>query len=266
MNEKVALKFIKQLKNDPERFTNEGRAYQLLQEYFAGFSIETLRELLCSQNNLIRQTALWIVSELGEEAGVLLKEVVPHMDDDDRQIAYYALEIVADIADGEYLTDFIRVFTFLEHSDPQMRLSVMLIVSGLSVRRIHEAYRYAVKEKMSNAPHKKMSNDTREKMLNDTYEKMHSAPHEKILNASHEKGLLSLINMNELTASSVTMMINADDALIRKYGAIAAVKLYKKYPGIINEGVHSDDFDIKELSRTVVQAKAEEALIKSLFP
>jgi len=227
MDETIGLKLIEELKDDPEKFRKERKSYQLLQEYFKGLSKETLRELLCFQDKNIKQTALWITSELGRTASDLLKEVVPHMNDDDDLICYYALGIVSRYANDEYIDDFLRVFTFLEHSNQEIRTTAMLVISNLSGPRIHEAYVCL----------------TNKKNLND----------------SHEKGLLALINVNALTASEVTHMINSDDDIIRKYGVIAAKKLYEKYPEIINEATNAEDLDIRDFSRTIVQAEAEYA-------
>lgn len=63
----------------------------------------------------------------------------------------------------------------------------------------------------------------------------------KILGDSHEKDLLSLIRINSLTASDITAMLNSDDSIIRKYGVIAAAKVYEKYPEIIEESVNSEN-------------------------
>jgi len=227
MNEIVGLRLIEELKNDPKKFYDDRKSYQLLQAYYKGLSKDTLRELLRHHDKRIRQTALWITSELGRNAGDLLKEVVSCIDDDDVFICYHALKIVSSAASGEYMDDFIRVFTFLEHRVQNLRILVMLIISGLSSQRINEAYAYSASE--------------------------------KILNDSHEKGLLFLLNVNTLTACDITQMISSDDAVIRKYGAIVAEKLYKKYPEIINEALNSEDSDVREFSGTIVDAKNESA-------
>lgn len=56
---KTGLELIDELKNDPEKFCKErGKATKLLEEYYDGLSMETLRELLCSQNIFIKEVAL----------------------------------------------------------------------------------------------------------------------------------------------------------------------------------------------------------------
>ena len=101
----------------------------------------------------------------------------------------------------------------------------MHIISGLSSPRIHEAHAYLANK--------------------------------EILNDSHKKCLLSLIDVNALTPTEITQMIESDDVIIRKYGIIAATKLYKKYPQIINEAINAQDLDVREFSKIVVGAKSK---------
>lgn len=225
MNETTGLRLIEKLKEDTERFRKEGGAYLLLQEYFDGFSKETLRDLLRNEDKYIRQIALWIISELGETAEDLLEEVVVQLNDDDPLICYYSSEIVACIATDKYMDDFMKVFGFFEHFNPEIRTLSMFIISTLSDSRIQEAYTYSVSN--------------------------------KILGGSHEKGLLSLTDVNSLTASDITAMVNSDDSVIRKYGVIAASKVCEKYPEIVTEAVNSEDADVKEFARAEMQAKVK---------
>ncbi len=73
-----------------------------------------------------------------------------------------------------------------------------------------------------------------------------------ILSDSHKKGLLSLSDAHAY--SEIMYMINSDDDIIRKYGIIAASRLYEKYPEIINEAVNADDLDVREFSRGQIKA------------
>ena len=225
MDETIGLRLIEELKEDTERFRREGGAYRLLQEYFDGLSRETLRDLLSCEDKSIRQITLWIISELGETAKDLLEEIASQMNDDDPLICYYSSEIVACFATDRYMDDFMRVFDFFEHSNAKIRQLSMFIISKLTDSRIQEAYAYAVNN--------------------------------KILSDSHEKGLLALININTLTTSDITAMINSSDSIIREYGIIAASKVYGRYPELIEESINSEDLDIQDFSKMKVQAKVK---------
>ena len=76
-----------------------------------------------------------------------------------------------------------------------------------------------------------------------------------MLSDSHEKGLLSLMHIDTLTAFGITAMLHSDDSVIRKYGVIAASKVYEKYPEIINESVTSEDLDVQDYAKREVRAR-----------
>ncbi len=234
MDETIGLRLIEELKEDTEKFRKEDGAYQLLQVYFEGFSKETLRDLLCYEDKHIRQIALWIISELGKDAENLLGEVVSQMDDVDPFICYYSSEIVACIATDKYMDDFMKVFTFFDHPNAKIRTLIMFIISTLADSRIQEAYTYSINN--------------------------------KILGDSHEKGLSFLMNVNSLSNSDITALVNSHDSVIRKYGVIIASKVYEKYPEIIKDSVNSEDLDVQVFSKTEVQAKAKIAQFEHMMP
>ena len=226
MNKSNGLRLIEKLKKDPDKFRKEGGGYQLLEEYFHGLSTETLHDLLCYEDKCIRELSLWIISELGEEtAEDFLEEVASQMKNGDPAIYFHSSEIVACYGTDKYMDDFMRIFGFFEHSNAKIRGLSMYRISQLNDSRIKEAYAYSVNN--------------------------------KILSDSHEKGLLSLIHINTLTASDITAMLNSNDSIIRKYGVIAASKVYEKYPELIRESVNSEDSDVQEYSKSELQAIAE---------
>lgn len=223
MDETKGLRLIEKLKKDTEKFGGEDQ-YQLLQEYCNGLSKETLHDLLCCEDKLIRIIALWIISELGKETPKdFLGEAVSQMNDDDPAIYRWSSEIVAWYGTGKYMDDFMKIFVFVEHSNAKIRKVSMVRISQLTDSRIKEAYAYSVSN--------------------------------KILSDSHEKGLLSLIRINKLTASDITAMLHSDDSVTRKYGVIAASKVYEKYPEIINESVTSEDLDVQDYAKGEVRAR-----------
>ena len=232
MDETNGLRIIEILKKDKEKFRKEVGGYQLLQEYFNGLSKETLHDLLSYEDKDIRALALWIISELGEEAAKdFLEEAASQMNDDDPAIYRWSSEIVAWYGTGKYMDDFMKIFVFFEHSNAKIRMVSMFRISELTDSRIKEAYAYSVGNKM--------------------------------LSGSHEKGLLSLMHINTLTASDITAMLNSDDSVIRKYGVIAASKVYEKYPEIINKSVTSEDLDVQDYAKHIVQVKDKMAQLRA---
>jgi hypothetical protein len=68
---------VKELHENPHVFYEKGKSYQLLQEYFKGFEIDTLTDLLTNSDPYVKRAAIWIASELGHESRSLIKEIVP---------------------------------------------------------------------------------------------------------------------------------------------------------------------------------------------
>ncbi|MCM1222696.1 MAG: hypothetical protein NC548_50390 [Lachnospiraceae bacterium] len=228
MDETNGSKLIEMMKKDKEKFRKEHGGYQLLTAYFNGFPKETLRNLLCDEDKDIRGLALWIIYELGRGTSRdFLEEVTSQMNGDDPGIYFWAAEIVARYGTGKYMDDFMKIFCFFEHPDAKIRRQSMGIISMLNDSRIRKAYAYSVMN--------------------------------KILSDSHEKSLLSLLHINTLTASDIAEMLHSDDSIIRKYGVIAAEKVYDKHPEIIRESVNSEDLDVREYSKMILEIQAEKA-------
>ena len=106
MDESAGLALIEELKSSPDEFFREGgRGYMLLEEYFKGLSKDTLRALLRSEDERIRDLAIWITYELWDGGAELMNEIVQLVDDSDPNNHYFAINIIAHHARGEYMDD-----------------------------------------------------------------------------------------------------------------------------------------------------------------
>lgn len=192
---------IAELLADPARFKQEGRAYQLLDEYFSGLSIETLRPLLHHESGLVRHAALWVTSELGEQARVLLKDTIPLIASSDRFESYHALEIAAVCAVGDQIERFVAVAEGLESGDDVIRGLTMRLMSRADAAQLRAAAAAAV------------------------YEMPRAEVHKRGMD------LLSIGDMADPDA--IKAFLTSEDALTRCYGAIAAKRLRNKHPELL---------------------------------
>ena len=142
MNNMDASLLIADLKRQPESFFDEGRAYDLLQEYFEGFSVSSLEELLTHRNLSVRKSAIWIVSELGSNAIVVAPQVLPLLNDGERYIKYYALESLMVFSASGLGGIFHHVVSALEDSDAVIRELGMYLISNASNTQLKEAIRH----------------------------------------------------------------------------------------------------------------------------
>jgi hypothetical protein len=180
---------IGELLNDPQRFDEAGRAYELLQVYFSGLPVDTLRPLLQSDNIWTQRTAAFVAAELGRESRPLIYDVVPLLKSRDRHVQDYAMQVLTVCCDGEYAEVFGHVVQKLESDDEGLRLQAMDLVGNADVAQLEAAARF-----LANQP----SGET------------------------HQRGLRALATA-ELAAPEVIKALEEDrDPLVQRYGSIAA--------------------------------------------
>jgi hypothetical protein len=207
---------ITDLLDRPEEFHEQGRAYDLLQEYFAGLPVGTLRPLVRHENELVRRAAIWILSELGAGASSLLDEVVPLITSRDRYLAYHALEIAIVCAIGERVDRFAAITRGLEHDDEVIRVLTMRLLSNADQTQLEAGHVQAATSGLAEA---------------------------------HRLGLERLSRQTSLEPDAVTGMLAAGDPLLRRYGAIAARRLMGRFPELMAAAAASPDADVGRFAR-----------------
>jgi len=207
---------INELLADPVDFDRRGTAYQLLQAYFHGLPVETLRPLLLHRNGLVRRAAMFVASELGHGARALIHDVVPLIRDLDPHIRWYAIEsVMASSSSGADADQFGYVIQELENEDDSMRRLAMRLVSN--------------------------ANQTQIEVCSQRCGPIGSG-------ALHEQGLLILLKGDSVDRNDVLRMLGAPDPLTRKYGAIAAKRLFNKCPQLLKDAALSTDHDVNRFS------------------
>lgn len=205
---------IEELLGDPVRFKQEGRAYQLLEEYFSGLSVETLRPLLRHENGLVRHAALWVMAELGDQACELLDDATPFIASDDRFHSYHALEIAAVCATGTQIDRFVKVAEGLESDDTVIRSLTMRLMSRADQLQL-QASAVAVQD-------------------GSAYSDV------------HKRGLKLLAIGDKADPKDVQVLLGSDHGLDQIYGAIAAKRLREKYPELLKRAAALPNLSIRE--------------------
>lgn len=211
---------IKELHENPHVFYKKGRAYQLLQEYFKGYKLDTLSDLLTNSDPYVKRAAIWMASELGNESRSLITEIVPLAnDDEDEYIQSYALEVLIVCAHGEHSEKIIHVIKALQSNRKLIRLLAMRVIANLTADQFDAGIEYL-----------KSSNE----------------------NDLHIEGLRSLNEFEQLSAKQALSMINSEEPLIRKYGAIIAKRKLQSEPDLMKKVTKSSDSDLQEFSHSFV--------------
>ena len=177
---------IASLKENPEHFFDQGKSYDLLQEYFRGFPIISLAKLLGDKNKTIRKSAIWIASELDEPPISLVDQIVPLIMEDDRYIKYTTLETIMRISDVGFGGIFHHLINALECNDAIVRKVAMYLISNSDDIQLEEALNYFSKSN----------------------------------NCAHLNGLKFLIDADNMSATNIDQMLNDENELLPRYGAI----------------------------------------------
>ena len=121
---------LNELLEQPERFVEQGRAYLLLEEYFDGLPVASLRPLLRHEDENVNRAAVWIASELGSNVCELLEDVAPLIDCTNLYVKYYAMEVVALCSESNRPGLFLKVFRQLLDDDDDTKVLTMHLVAN----------------------------------------------------------------------------------------------------------------------------------------
>ena len=179
---------IEELLHDPQRFDDAGRAYDLLQEYFSGFSIETLRPLLRSKDIWIQRSSSFIAAELGHRSQPLLYDVIPMLDSTEAHVQAYAMDVLTVCSTGQRAALFAHVARKLESNHEGLRSIAMDLVANADVQKLEAAARF-----FARGQHR----------------------------TGHERGLHALAASDQMPPADITAMLKDSDPLVRRYGEVA---------------------------------------------
>jgi hypothetical protein len=208
---------IGELLADPVKFEKEGGAYKLLQEYFHGLPVHTLRPLLRSPNTSVQRAAAFIVSELGRRACTLLDDVIPLIRSGNRYLAYQSMEVGLLCSVDESAEKFAHVVGAMESDDSVLVALAMRLVARASAQQLQGAERFFARA---------------------------TAQHQ-----GHKEGLSLLLKTHHVAADVVAKMRDAEKPLERKYAAVAVGRSFRDAPALVEKVTASDDPDVRKFAR-----------------
>lgn len=214
-------KLISELLTDPAKFYKQGKAYQLLQEYFHGLPLDTLQPLLGHSNGNVRGAAIFVASELGDKAKSLIQEIALLINDSDKKIQWDALESVMVCSTGTDVEKFLFVIKELENNDDSICRLAMRLVSNADLSQLEAGFKLS-----------------------------HTLSHSGKL---HEQGLSVLLKGNSVTEAEIILMLKNPEPLNRIYGAIAAKRLFRHHPKFLEFAASSLDSNISRFSSEALE-------------
>ncbi len=213
-------KLINDLFLNPLLFEKLGKGYRLLQEFFKGMPVEALIPLLKSDDKNIQNTGMAFVSELGDKVCSLMPYVVPFINSDVPFAKYCALECILLCATGEYNKEIIHLIDSINIKDGIDHSLKMFLLSNAEQVQLKEGFKVVAENKI---------NDYK----------------------LHQEGLIKLINGNN-SKKDVLEMLDSDEPLIQRYGAIISKKMYRESPELINHALLSANPDLKAYAEFII--------------
>lgn len=213
MEIKKGEKLIRDLLTDPCEFEKQGRAYQLLQEYFRGLELDTLRPLLQHEDEAVRRAAVFIASELGSAGEPVMDEVADLVSDPDPRIRWDALESLMACSNSTRNEYIWLVPKALEDANDSIRRLAMRLLCNASNSQLEMALK--------------------------RFDRI--APTPRV----HEQGLSALLRDNgKLGCGEIDELLDSGDSTLSMYGAVAARRLSELYPSILERATKHSNPDV----------------------
>jgi hypothetical protein len=198
---------------------HEALANDLLHEYGSGHPIETLRPLLRSPHTEVVGVAMFVVSELGRDAALLLNDVANLLHHPDVGIRFDVIDSIltcASASDGDKIAP---VAILLDDPDRRIRWQAMKFLSLASVEQLRAAME-------------------------------HLQEHQP--DSLHIPNLQWLYSESASNIADVNGMIGSTDPLFGKYGVIAGARIGCQNKQPLLHASASEDTDIKTFAESML--------------
>lgn len=222
---------IQILLTNPDKFERQGLANELLKKYFQGLSLDTLAQLLKNKNNIIKKEALWIISELGEEACSQFMDEIYNISTRpaDVTITHLLMECIflGTLEQDGYLITYL--FDKLSHKEQFIRIEAMHLIANINSYQLRE-----LKKLLEN--------------------KLVSAD---FLNAHNEGCQLLMSGKHNIAGQAISVLKESRPMLVSIYAAIIGKRVFDKYPEVIRTALQNSYSDIRLFAEQVLELNSE---------
>jgi hypothetical protein len=219
-----AERLIETLLENPE-FADDGiLANDLLREFHRGFSIAALRPLLSSRNEKVLRVAAFVASELGNNASPLLSLIVKLLHYPNRFIRADAICSVLTCAGGNNQREIAMVISLLHDPDWPIRWKTMEFLSLASSEQLKAGLWHFEGYKSD---------------------------------SEHIHGLSWLTSENGRNPDEIASWLASNDAIHRKYGAVAAARIAPITNSLLLLATSNGDKDVKQFAESMLTMRRE---------
>ena len=113
---------------------DDDAAYSLLQEYFDGYPIESLRKLFASRDERVVKAGAWLASELGRQVGPLMEELGELAVHSSSFVRFFVLDSILLAATGSDGRVIARAVQCISDGDRAVRWKTLMFLS----RALHD--------------------------------------------------------------------------------------------------------------------------------
>lgn len=187
-----AEELVHELVSDPKGRKSARRVQQLLEEYYRGVPLDSLRMLIHSQDETLQGDAAWIGSELPYSGRELLNDMTKLLSSGGRRARFYAIECIQlwslPAVDAGPLS---RAIGLVMDEDPAVRWKALCFLATADLEQLKAAARF-LGEHESDCPY---------------------------------LASLRWLSQQETSASQVMDRIGSDDLYERRFAVVAAARL-----------------------------------------
>ena len=205
---------IEKVINNPA-ILDDNKANRLLEEFHRGAPVAHLRRLLLSNDPDIASSGAWIASELGEKGNSLLDTVVVLLEHPDKRVRFWIIDCLLLWAGPNHRNELFKVVRLMDDPEKAVRWKTMVFLSRASKDQLEAALAGFL-----------------------TY-------HRESPNAH---GLSWLLSPTASDPEAVEAMLKNDESLMRKYGAVASVRLAAENQDPLLTAASSSDSEVAEFS------------------
>lgn len=217
-----AEEIINQINDDPNHPDVGVLANDLLKEFSRGYPLEHLRPLLLNLNPDVAEIGMWVTSELGQGAKPLLSEVVALLKHPAKSVRYLAIDSVLSCTTELDKSEVAAVLPLLDDPEAAVRWKAMGFLSRASLEQLHGALDYFST----------------------------SEPDSVYIN-----GLKWLLSEDAGNPEEIISILQKPDAILRKYGVVAAVRASRSNSQPLLYASSVDDPDVKRFATDMLKLK-----------
>jgi len=212
---KKVEELIEELITNPETADDESVAYRLFERFGRGAPLDYLRPLLLSTDERLASLGAWIASELGEGGKPLLDVVGGLLGHPAKKVRFWIIDCIllwADTSDGREIADVVRL---IDDPEKAVRWKAMVFLFRASRDQLESALAYLNAEEPG---------------------------------SPNALGLRWLLHTAAQDVETVEGELRNSDARMRKYAAVAAVRMSTEDRHPLLLAASSDDPEVAEFA------------------